>query len=262
MARFAEIRRASRPVVLDGLMDDVPGGRDWSIGRLRERFGDRLVSGMPTTDGQLNHDPKVGVTFETIGLGDYLDRLERGDWPQFYVAAPPEKWLPELAEAVRPPPYCADAPWRVSRFWLSAPQTSAPLHRDVAENIFLQLVGRKRFLIYPRAATPWLYSNPFRSALPNYSRFDPNKPDYSRFPLAQEVQPVELIVGAGEALYLPSGWWHHVRSLEISLSLNFFFADGLLALAVRTAEFVKRLRGLEIYGLEQRLGAAPTTNPV
>lgn len=242
-------------------MDDWPGRGNWSIPRLRERLGDRLVSGMPTNGGQLNHDAKAGVIFETIRLGEYLGRLERGDWPQFYLAAPAEKWLPELAEDLRAPQPWAEASWRVSRFWLSGPQTSAPLHRDVAENIFCQLVGRKRFLIYPRAATPWLYSNAFHSALPNYSRFDPEKPDYSRFPLAREVRPLEVIVGPGEAVYMPPGWWHQVRSLEISFSLSFFFADGLWAPAVRAAEFVKRRRGLEIYGLEQRLAADPTMSP-
>src|SRR6185369_14845378 len=102
----------------------------------------------------------------------------------------------------------------------------------------------------------WLYSNSFRSALPNFSQVDPENPDYDRFPLCRDVAPVEVLLGPGDALYLPSRWWHHVRSLEVSTSFNFWFADGLLAYAVKAAEFVKRRRRLEIYGLEAQLTEA------
>jgi len=256
LQRFKQFRRASQAVLLGGLADDWPDRQNLSLARLRERFGNRLISGMPTKHGQLNNDPRAGVIFETVRFGDYVDRLERGDWPEFYLAAPGETWFPELRDEVRAPEYCRDASWRISRIWLSAPQMSAPLHRDVAQNIFVQLIGRKRFYLYPAAATPWLYSNPVRSALPNYSRFDPEKPDYERFPLSRALQPLEVILEPGDAIYLPSGWWHQVRSLDVSLSVSFFFADGALAFAVRAAEFVKRMRGLEIYGLETRRRAS------
>jgi Cupin-like domain len=250
MEGFAVYRKATRPVLLDGLLDEsVPA--QWSLRRLRERFANRIVSVIPTNGGRLCVDARTGVTFETVRFGDYVDCLERGDHPGAYVVAPGETWLPELVDELRAPEYCRDAAWRVSRFWFSAAQTSAPLHRDVAENIFFQLLGRKRFFLYPPSASPWLYSHPFRSALPNYSRFDPEVPDYRRFPLSRRLQPLEVILQPGDALYLPSRWWHQVRSLEVSASFNFWFADGALAGVVRAAEFVKRMRGLEIYGLEE-----------
>lgn len=256
MERFAAFRRASQPVLLDGLVDASPGHAHWSLPRLRQRFGDRVISVIPTKQGRLSCDVRSGVTFETVRFGDYVDRLERGDPSEAYLAAPADTWLPELNDDVRPPEYCRNAPWRISRFWLSAAQTSTPLHRDVAQNIFFQLAGRKRIYLYSPAASPWLYSNPLRSALPNYSRFDPEQPDYERFPLCREVQPLEVVLEPGDVLYLPSRWWHQVRSLEVSASFNFWFADGALAMVVRAAEFVKRRRGLEIYGLETRLRAS------
>jgi hypothetical protein len=120
----------------------------------------------------------------------------------------------------------------------------------VAENIYFQLIGRKRFFLYPPAYTPWLYSYPLRSALPNYSRFDPEAPDYDRFPLSRDVQPLEVILEPGDAMYLPSRWWHQVRSLDVSVSFNFWWAYGTLSLAVRAAEYIKRVRNLEVFGLE------------
>ncbi|MDX2170651.1 MAG: cupin-like domain-containing protein, partial [Deltaproteobacteria bacterium] len=251
LERFAVFRRARRPVVLQGLLNESERAAYWTLPSLRERFADRVVSVIPTHEGRISVDVRTGVEFDTVRFGDYVDALQRGERPPAYIAVPAETWLPELSDRVGAPLYCRDAAWRNARFWLGA-QTAVPLHRDVAENVFFQLMGHKRFLLYPPAASAWLYSNPLRSALPNFSRFDPEHPDYERFPLSRAVQPVELVLAPGDALYLPSLWWHQVRALDVSASLNFWFADGWLAHLVRAAEVVKRSRGLEIYGLEAR----------
>jgi len=253
--RFAEFRKASLPVLLDGLTADWPSCGKWSLADLRKRFADRMISVIPTKDGRLICDAEAGMQFKALRFGEYIDHLERGDWPSLYVATPVDTWLPELKNEVRVPEYCSDAPWGISRFWVGPPHTSAPLHRDVAENIFFQLVGRKRFYLYPPAATHWLYSYPLRSALPNYSRFDPEQPDYERFPLSRCAKPLEVVLEPGDAMYLPSRWWHQVRALDVSVSYTFWWAYGALSVAVRAAEFMKRVRSLEVSGLEKRLRA-------
>lgn len=255
LAEFERYRKRSVPVLIAGLSDDWPARSTWTIPGLRERFADRRISVIPTNQGRLCTDVDTGVAFTTMRFGDYLDVIERGERPDSYLIEAGNNWIPELGEDVRVPEYCRDAPWRNTRFWLSAADTCAPLHRDLAENLFFQIVGRKRFLLYPPAAAPWLYSNPLRSALPNYSQIDPDRPDYERFPLSREVTPIEVVLQAGDALYLPTRWWHATRSLEVSASFNFWWATGVLSLIVRTAEWVKRKRELEIYGLESRLRA-------
>lgn len=251
-------RRAAVPVLIEGFADEWPGRANLSLSRLRQRFGERVVSGSLTKAGRIVCDVRSGLSFVSLRLGAYVERLERGDWPEAYLHGPGETWLPELRDDLTPPPCYDTASWRTTRFWLSAPEMSTPLHQHAAENVFVQLLGRKRFYLYPPAASPWLYSNPLRSALPNYSRFDPECPDYDEFPLARAIQPFEAILNEGDAIYLPSGWWHQVRSLDVSFSVNFFFAAGLTAALQRITEIVKRVRGLEIYGLQQRLR---TTEP-
>ena len=250
---FAAMRKRSVPVILEGLSDDWPARVNWSLPRLRERFADRRISVIATQQGRLCADVDTGVAFHTRRFGDYLDVLERGERPNGYLVEPGSNWIPELRDDVRVPEFGQNASWQNTRFWLSAANTSAPLHRDLAENLFFQIVGRKRFVLYPPSASPWLYSNPLTSALPNYSRFDPEEPDYDRFPLGREVTPSEVILEPGDSLFLPSRWWHLTRSLDVSASFNFWWAGGALALVVRAAEFVKRKRGLEIYSLDSPL---------
>lgn len=38
-----------------------------------------------------------------------------------------------------------------------------------------------------------------------------------------KLEYVETVLGPGEGLYIPSGWWHYVRSLDASGSVNYWF---------------------------------------
>src|SRR5262249_56196082 len=120
MERLGSFGRVSVPLVLDGLLDEQAGPTNWSLPLLRERFGDRQVSVILTTDGRLRGDVQRGLAFETVLFGDYIDRLEQGEQPEAYLAAPTDTWLPEVLEDIAPPQYCRNAGWRNSRFWLSA----------------------------------------------------------------------------------------------------------------------------------------------
>ena len=239
----------SRAAIFERLTDGWPARSRWSLEYLRERFAERSVPVLPTRLGFMEHDGQTGLHFRWMPLTDYLGHLESGAHPECYLISPLDRALPELMEDVVEPIYSRNRPFRLSRFWLSAPGTATPLHRDLVQNIFVQIVGRKRFYPYPPRDSPWLYSYSFRSGLPNFSRFDPERPDFEAFPLARHVTPIEIVLHPGDVLYLPSRWWHQPRSLDLSMSVNFWWADGLLEKVVRLTEWVKRIRGLEIYGL-------------
>lgn len=44
-----------------------------------------------------------------------------------------------------------------------------------------------------------------------------------RFPLFESAEYVEGVLGPGECLYIPRGWWHYVRSLDVSASVSFWW---------------------------------------
>lgn len=45
----------------------------------------------------------------------------------------------------------------------------------------------------------------------------------SSFPGFKEAEYVEAVLGPGDCLYLPPGWWHYVKSLSPSFSVSFWF---------------------------------------
>lgn len=41
--------------------------------------------------------------------------------------------------------------------------------------------------------------------------------------LPPEAHPINITVNAGETLYLPPGWWHHVRQADDTIALNWWY---------------------------------------
>jgi hypothetical protein len=105
------------------------------------------------------------------------------------------------------------------RFWLGPAGTVTPLHCDYDDNIFAQVWGSKRIFLAPPHHDAFLYPRQANAVLFG-SPFDPEHPDFERFPLARQASIVECTVHPGDMLYVPAGWYHQVRALTFSLSAN------------------------------------------
>jgi hypothetical protein len=105
------------------------------------------------------------------------------------------------------------------RFWLGPAGTVTPLHCDYDDNIFAQIWGTKRIFLSPPHHDEFLYPSEANAILFG-SPFNPEAPDFEKFPLARQATMIECIVNPGEMLYVPAGWYHQVRALTFSLSSN------------------------------------------
>ena len=122
-----------------------------------------------------------------------------------------------------------------------APRVSQSLpHTDNFENILVQLEGAKDIVLVPPAegllVYPGGWSREARRRLPNhYSPVDFHAPDRDRHPMFQQANPISVRLVAGDALYLPSFWWHHVRAggPGRNLAVNFWYPT--VSAAFRTA---------------------------
>ena len=237
--------RTSTPVILTGMMTDWPARRLWSLDYFADRFGDRRVTAGRTRAGMLEMSDDVGIPQVEIEFGRYVRRVREGR-ADCYVLCPVDERLPELLDDVVAPEPFRRARYRAVRLWVSDDDTCSPLHRDWPENLYAQVYGRKRFLMVPRHETRRVYSRPFWSGVPNFSRMDAESPDYQRVPKFRDVPRATFEVEAGEFLDIPRLWWHQVRSMEASASINFWFANGPVALVAIVSRLYAKRRGLRI----------------
>jgi hypothetical protein len=217
-----------------------PAFETWTLRRLAERLGPAPVTTAELRAGRVCVGRR-GLDLTTRAADEALARIEAGDASLYVMTT-----LDDLPDAIRAdapvPAPCKHALWRSAKLWVSPAGAISPLHFDVAHNIHAQLRGRKRFLVFDRRDRAALYPERPWSAVPNFSRVDPRAPDLARFPRFPRATPRECTLMPGDAVFLPSGTWHHVTSEEASISVNFWWADGLLAAAAHMANLMKRVR--------------------
>jgi hypothetical protein len=236
--------RPGRPVVVRGLTAGWRAPEDWRAERLAADYGTAQVVAAMLFDGTLLDDPESGVVFRRITLGDFAASLRRGGAATHYVMAPTWDFPREFQHDFRVPAYCAGAAHMRAKVWLGKAGTVTPLHRDVPHNLHVHLRGRKRWLLFPPRETSRLYSRGLFSGMPNFSAVDPEEPDYARYPRFCGARALGATLEAGETLFIPHGWWHHTRSLDDIVSMNFWYGGRLVWLASLASTAFKRLRGI------------------
>ena len=237
-----------RPVIITGAMESWPARHKWSIIYFRSRFEKRRLPVARVVDRKVEL-AKSGFSFDDGAgfgafLGHLLDAETTGASCNGYVTVNPEEHLPELLDDLRIPAFRPKARWSLGGFWLSGSDVRTPLHMDLPDNLFAQIVGRKRVTLFAPRNELWMYRSPPWSSGPQISRVDSENPDYQRFPRFRNARGIRFILAPGELLYLPRYWWHQMRSLETSVSTNHWWAAGAAYLIVRLGLLYQRTRKL------------------
>ncbi|KAF9143634.1 hypothetical protein BG015_000364 [Linnemannia schmuckeri] len=143
----------------------------------------------------------------------------------------------------------ANAPNKdLMRIWVSLAGATTPLHYDRCHGILIQLVGRKRFVVFSHEDTHGLYpydgisgpghaskvrglghcfplsSSPFelKDMVREYQEhLEENMAEVQRrWPKIRNTTPWIVDLEPGDALYTPPGFWHEVTSVDHSISIT------------------------------------------
>lgn len=113
--------------------------------------------------------------------------------------------------------------------WLGNRALVAP-HYDVSDNIAVVVYGRRRFTLYPPEQVANLYVGPAMESPGGVpiSLVDINAPDYERFPNYKLAQAASMsaLLEPGDAIFIPSPWWHAVESLDaLNMLVNYWWGQ-------------------------------------
>ncbi|HZV67757.1 MAG TPA: cupin-like domain-containing protein [Telluria sp.] len=115
------------------------------------------------------------------------------------------------------------------RIWIGN-RVITPAHFDQSSNLAVVAAGRRRFTLFPPEQVGNLYIGPLDYApTPTpISMVSFKEPDFARFPkfhaALAAAQVAEL--GPGDAIYIPTLWWHHVESLDpLNVLVNYWWGS-------------------------------------
>jgi hypothetical protein len=117
----------------------------------------------------------------------------------------------------------------VPKIWVGNASTVAP-HFDTSENIACVVSGVRRFVIFPPDQIENLYIGPIDHNMAGQpaSLVDLLNLDFEKFPKVKQALEHATIaeLHPGDALYLPSLWWHFVESRgPLNMLVNYWFDE-------------------------------------
>jgi hypothetical protein len=71
---------------------------------------------------------------------------------------------------------------------------------------------------------------PANRSVYKFSYYRPNEPDFERFPMARHMDYYETVLNAGDVLYNPPYYWHHVMNPVSSIGVGFRWGNVRTAL--------------------------------
>ena len=268
---FAAIADRSEPVVLTGVTDAWPALERWrDADYLRARAGDAVVPVEVYPGGDTGRH--ASYVSRNLRVSQFLDEMaHKPGAPAMFLVVPLPAHLPQLLDDVPAPPILSG----ISRtIWLLGDRTFSNLHFHPFQNsLACQVVGRKRFGLYPPSETRHLYPRHWLSKWFEFTRIESFNPvDLARYPDVGRARGVEVTLEPGMALFIPRHWWHWASTDEVASHVLYYFgasdrARWLWTSPGRRSLFwmgrfaAERAVGRLRKKIEARLGIAPPPPP-
>ena len=244
----AHLRSASTPFIVRGIARDWPlvragieeggaGARAYLLRHARDRRFEVNI-GEPGGGGRLFYDDQMAMNFH-MGKASLADifagidaNIDKPDAPLIYLSSLTiEDYFEGLQESNR---IALSGRQTRDSIWIGT-RTEIAAHNDVPDNLAVCAVGRRRFTLFPPEVFADLYLGPLENTPAGraVSMVDFSNPDLGRYPrfsnALKQAQIAEL--EPGDALFIPSMWYHHVQALDsFNVLVNYWWRETPLFL--------------------------------
>lgn len=238
------VLKATQPVVLRGLVASWPCVRaglessQAAAAYVRRFYRDATVNallGAPDIGGRFFYnDDLTGFNFRPamLKLDTVLDEIARHQQAE----KPPAIYVGSTTLDTCLPGFRGDNDLNLGdrqpliSVWIGN-RTRIAAHHDLPDNLACVAVGHRRFTLFAPEELDNLYIGPldFTPAGQAISLVDFARPDFAKFPkfadALQRAQVAEL--GPGDAIFIPSMWWHHIESLDsLNVLVNYWWRQS------------------------------------
>lgn len=246
---LSEFKKRGRPVVLRDYHAGDEALNSWSFEAFIDRLPDQSID-LDVGDAMVTE----GLTFAVDNLHDYLRFLATGGSDPDGQARYLQGFNifahdPTLYDEISFPHLTETAVREVRAGWIGPAGTVTGYHADIGDNQLSQVVGRKLVKFVSPDQADRVY---------RHRKYDPNGIacavnadawDKQAHPLFAETDAFYAVLNPGDSVFIPGRWFHYVRSLDASISVNHLgYTASQMALG-KTGDQIRRfLHNRGLYG--------------
>ena len=234
--------KKGRPVVVkNSIVSTWAAIEKWDFSYLQNNMGMDILPHVKCTNDSLTFDPdrtaplKIGIplpfTERNLSTSSFFSCIQQpsecsdGLSGHYYFGSVPETLKPDLGSTRLL--FHTDRDYESGKqfMWISSAGMITHGHFDQDFNFFVQLIGRKRFTLWPSSQHELMYMYPRVHPLWHKSRINFRAPDLTSFPNFAKSRAVQVVLEPGDVLYVPPYTWHYVETLSPSVSLSTWSHD-------------------------------------
>lgn len=216
---FEKYYFTNTPLLIDDVCTSWPAYKKWTPKYLSKTVGDvevEIQSGR--TSDPLYEEQRVNF-IKNVKFSDFIDSIKNADTNDVYLTANNTEVNRKALDPIwgdigELPSFLKEGS---DGFMFLGPKgTITPNHHDLTNNLLIQVRGSKKIYLCDSLQQPNMYNHNHV-----FSRVDLSAIDYDKYPLMKNVTVKEVILNAGQALFIPCGWWHQVKALDFSVSMTY-----------------------------------------
>jgi len=210
--------KPQRPVLIENLTNDWPAHKKWTIEYFQTAAGDQVVPlyNSEPTKGKQNSAAPV----QEMKLRDYLEILKTKptDLRVFFFNLLDN--VPALLEDIKYPEIGLRFFKRLPVMFFGGGGSRVLPHydMDLSDLVHIHFQGNKSVTLFPPDQTKYLYKVPY--AVHNLETINMDNPDFKKYPALKHLEGIQVEMKPGDALYMPSGYWHYIKYLDGGFSIT------------------------------------------
>ena len=229
----------SKPVVFKSAAKNWPCCHKWDLAYLKTKAGRKDVL-LVDVDGLSAQ--KTENKFEILSVEDLVSNITAGGQKYLRFSPLVEK-IPELSRDLNLGWLKSlKSKWSIGNtyyLFVGGKKTVTHLHCDQPCNLFVQVYGRKKWILIPVDQSLLVYPQATQTAYFKSSA-DLQNLDLKKHPLVKKATRWEVILEPGDVLYIPPHVWHFVENLTDTIGVGYRFSS--LTAAARSSFIFTFLR--------------------
>ncbi|MEO1012581.1 MAG: cupin-like domain-containing protein [Bacteroidota bacterium] len=210
--------KLQKPVIIEDLAKDWPAYSKWDLEYVRKVAGDKIV---PLYDDRpVHHKDGFNEPHDRMRMSDYIDLLKSRPTRYRIFLWNVLREVPELQRDFTYPDLGLRLLKKLPMLFFGGSDSHTFMHYDIdlANILHFHFEGKKECILFSREQTKYLYKVPH--SLITHEGIDFSRPDFNKWPALKNAKGHHGFLNHGEVLYMPEGYWHHMRYVSPGFSMS------------------------------------------